>query len=244
MSLLLAYTHYDELRTRCEISATATRYDPAYEDRSVLPVGGWEPLSRDIADRFVPIDDTPDSILVELVRLPHGADLTTSASLPNGLVTLPFLPGNSPVQHRGRVTAAPGELTTTVNQANGRRIGLHLDNWDHLSWPHRHRSRRRLCINTGPGSRYLILADVDAIEITRAIHPDYADRCPHTGDVRSYVSSGRPLRCFRFRLEPGEGYIAPTEFLAHDGSTEDAAESSTAVFWLGDWPRGILPSVI
>ncbi|MFD4659245.1 hypothetical protein ACFWP2_26845 [Kitasatospora sp. NPDC058444] len=44
--------------------------------------------------------------------------------------------------------------------------------------------------------------------------------------------------------DPGEGYIAPTELLPHDSSTEDQPQPSTVAFRLGHWPRGVLASLI
>ncbi|MGK5532877.1 hypothetical protein, partial [Streptomyces sp. URMC 129] len=64
---------------------------------------------------------------------------------------------------------------------------------------------------------------------------------PHTDDLRTYTAAGHPLGCLRIRLNPGEGYITPTELLPHDGSTEAHDQPSTAAFWLGHWPRGTLP---
>ncbi|MFF7655067.1 hypothetical protein ACFZCY_35405 [Streptomyces sp. NPDC007983] len=140
--------------------------------------------------------------------------------------------------------SAATTITTTVNHANGLRIGLHVDNWDRLPYSRRHTSRRRLCINLGPGTRYLLLADVDIRQICRAMQDHCDDRYPHTDDLRRYVSDHHPIRCLRLRLGPGEGYIAPTELLPHDGSTEDQAEPSSAAFWLGHWQRGVLPSLV
>lgn len=73
---------------------------------------------------------------------------------------------------------------------------------------------------------------------------DYTNRYPHTDDLRAYVAVGKLLRCLRIRLDPGDGYLAPTEYLPHDGSTEDEPTPSSAAFWLGRWARGTLPSLI
>jgi hypothetical protein len=48
----------------------------------------------------------------------------------------------------------------------------------------------------------------------------------------------------RIRLDPGEGYIAPTELLPHDGSTLTATAPSRIAFWLGHWPIGTLGSLV
>jgi hypothetical protein len=87
------------------------------------------------------------------------------------------------------------------------------------------------------------LGTLDAQAVCRAVHPnDYARRHPHTDDYRTYAA-GHTIHVIRVRLAPGEGYIAPTEYLLHDGSTEDQ-EASAVAFWLGRWRSGILPSLI
>ncbi|MDT0323164.1 hypothetical protein [Streptomyces millisiae] len=60
---------------------------------------------------------------------------------------------------------------------------------------------------------------------------------PHTEDTRQYVAAGHPLRCLRIRLDPGDGYIAPTELFPHDGSTAGIDRPSVAAFWLGRTPN-------
>jgi hypothetical protein len=45
------------------------------------------------------------------------------------------------------------------------------------------------------------------------------------------------VRCLRIRLEPGDGYVAPTEFLPHDGSTTGIDQPSVAAFSLGRPPN-------
>lgn len=145
----------------------------------------------------------------------------------------------------GQALAKPDMTTTTDNYEDGRLIGLHLDNWDKLPYADKHTGRRRLCLNLGPGTRYIVLGTIDAQAVCRAIHPnDHSHRYPHTQDYRDYVARGRPIRIIRIRLASGEGYVAPTEYLPHDGSTEAQDRPSAAAFWLGHWPRGILPSLI
>jgi hypothetical protein len=117
------------------------------------------------------------------------------------------------------------------------RIGLHIDNFDRMSWATRHRSRRRLCLNFGPGTRYLVFANVDVYDICRFQGCAPPDAHPHTGDVRRYVAAEGPVLCLRVRLSPGQGYIAPTELLPHDGSTMNDPLPSVAAFWLERLPQ-------
>jgi hypothetical protein len=238
VNLRIAFQKHLDFHERCEVGSTgiATR-DSQYEDGPVIPVGNWRPLDPGLAERLIPTASTPDSSVVELVTLPTdslpalGGATVAAAALNPG-----HYPGRSDVQYLGYVTSPPATLTTTVNPANQRRIGLHLDNWDRLPSGTRHQSRRRLCLNLGPGSRYLLLADRDTRSISQAIRQDPERHYPHTNDVRRYVAEGRPLRCVRIRLAPGEGYIAPTELIPHDGSTEGQPLPSKAAFWLGHWP--------
>ncbi|MEV6394094.1 hypothetical protein AB0M39_04815 [Streptomyces sp. NPDC051907] len=154
-------------------------------------------------------------------------------------------PLGNDAQYLGQALSKPNMITTTENYQDGRLIGLHLDNWDKLIYGQKPRGRRRLALNLGPGTRYLVVGTLDAQAVCRAVHPeDYMYRYPSTEDYRKHVASGHPIRVYRIRLAPGEGYIAPTEYLLHDGSTEGQEHPSAAAFWLGHWSPGTLPSLI
>ncbi|WP_367038186.1 hypothetical protein [Streptomyces sp. Je 1-332] len=62
---------------------------------------------------------------------------------------------------------------------------------------------------------------------------EHATRVPV---VRRHVAAGHRMRCLRVRLDPGDGCIASTEFLAHDGSPAGIGQPSIA-FWLGRPPN-------
>ncbi|MFJ5834492.1 hypothetical protein [Streptomyces sp. NPDC093089] len=176
-------------------------------------------------------------MLVEIVRPP----VPTGRGL--GELAKPL--GDDHAEYIGQALAKPGMRTTTDNYRDGRLIGLHLDNWDKLPYGRKATGRRRLALNLGPGDRFIILGSLDAEAVCRVVHPDsYERRHPHTDDYRAYVAAGHPLRCVRIRLAPGEGYVAPTEYLLHDGSTEGQDKTSAMAFWLGHWRRGILPSLV
>ncbi|MFF4345521.1 hypothetical protein ACFY00_37130 [Kitasatospora sp. NPDC001540] len=237
MNLAIAHHNPAALAERCDVAGVRTACgETDYEDGAVLPDGPWQPLTADLAQRLRPTTLTRDTTLVELVRLPDGPAPASLDSLADPL-------GDPDAVHLGRAASPAKALTTTPNYRDGRRIGLHVDNWDKLAYHAKHLGRRRLCINLGPGTRYILLGDIDIQAICRTVHPDPENRYPHTDDLRAYIAAGHRLNVYRIRLEPGEGYIAPTELLPHDGSTEDQPEPSTAAFWLGHWPRGVLPTV-
>ncbi|GHI84127.1 hypothetical protein [Streptomyces xanthophaeus] len=237
MPLHLAFTDLDAFRARCDISGVRTVKDaPAYEDGAVVPSGLWQPLTEETARTLVAPPWAPPSTLVEIVRPP----------VPRGpLDDLTRAMGDERAQYLGQALAKPDMPTTTDNYQDGRLIGLHLDNWDKLNYGHKTTGRRRLALNLGPGTRYILLGTLDAQAVCRAVHPtDYTRRYPYTDDYRAHVAAGHPVRCLRIRIDPGEGYIAPTEYLLHDGSTEDQDKPSAMAFWLGHWHRGTLPSLV
>ncbi|GAA2259014.1 hypothetical protein GCM10010430_48820 [Kitasatospora cystarginea] len=238
MHLSIAFHDLAALQERCEVSGVRiTRAEPEYENGAVVPAGPWQPISEALATHLRATDQTSDSCLVEMVKLRHTDTTEMLAELADPL-------GDPDATYLGQAASPAKALTTTDNYRDGRRIGLHVDNWDKLRYAEKHQGRRRLCLNLGPGARYILLGDIDIQAICRTVHDDYEHRYPHTDDLRTYVARHKPLRCFRIRLAPGEGYIAPTELLPHDGSTEDQPEPSTAAFWLGHWPRSVLPSLI
>nr|WSX49295.1 hypothetical protein OG409_10230 [Streptomyces sp. NBC_00974] len=239
MPLHIAYGDPSLLRARCEIATVRTTRpeEAAYEPGAVVPAGQWRPMTdadvKDVSAARRPLDST----LVEIVQPQYREELALEG-LTRSL-------GDPDAVYLGQALAKPDMCTTTDNYEEGRLLGLHLDNWDKLKYADKHTGRRRLCLNLGPGSRYIILGLIDAQTVCRAVHPeDYAHRFPHTNDYRAYAASGRPIRIVRILLAPGEGYVAPTEYLLHDGSTEGQDQHSAAAFWLGQWACGTLPSLV
>ncbi|MFI1189321.1 hypothetical protein [Streptomyces californicus] len=233
----LVFTTFDDIRGRCETAPVRLAdSEPGYDDGALVPHHDWTPLTPDEAERHQADDSTPDSVRIELVRRPlPDFDPDDVAGRLATATRLDPLNGRWPTELLG-CTASPGNrVTTTEDSATRRRIGLHVDNFDRLPYARRHQGRRRLCLNLGPGPRYLLVGDRDVQHICRAIHAgtDLDRHYPHTDDVRRYVAQGHPLHCLRIRLEPGDGYIAPTELLPHDGSTAGIDQPSVAAFWLG-----------
>jgi hypothetical protein len=234
----IAHTDPGLLGERCWVTTLRPAgADEPYETGAVVPEDRWEPLPSHFATALQPSDATDHRSLVELVALPPGAPPTSFAGLADAL-------DDPHARYLGHHTSPPGLPTTTPNPANGCLIGIHVDNHDRLPFGMRHLGRRRLCFNLGPAPRYLLLGDRDIRTISRTVRSDHRLRHPHTDDLRTYVAEERPINVLRIRLEPGEGYIAPTELLPHDGSTQDSAQPSTAAFWLGDWQVRALPWLV
>ncbi|MFF7360883.1 hypothetical protein [Streptomyces sp. NPDC008125] len=238
MPLHIAFDDLTYLLQRCEVTTVrATREEPEYEKGSVVPSGPWMPITEADGLSLAAPACTPAATLVEIVRPP--------APRTGALEHLATPLGDENTQYLGQSLARPNMMTTTQNYQDGKLIGLHVDNWDKLSHGQKPHGRRRLALNLGPGARYLIVGALDAQAVGRAVHPDdFALRHPSTDDYREHVAAGHPVSVYRIRLAPGEGYMAPTEYLLHDGSTEGEDRPSAAAFWPGRWTSKILPSLI
>lgn len=252
MSTRIASIDALNAKGRCEVaSARIATNEPGYDPLAVLPGDDWEPLTADDVAALRPSAETPDSAVHEVIRLPlrpRELDRIRADSVefdlddPGRSSRFDPFGGRHPSIFLGHTDSAAGQRTTTVDQRVDRRTGIHLDNWDKLPLGQRDRSRRRLALNLGPGDRYVLLAMLDIRDLCAAKPLDAA--FPRTGDVREFVRQGGELRCLRIRFEPGEGYIAPTELVPHDGSTLGIEQPSRIAFWLGDWPTGLFPAAV
>jgi hypothetical protein len=252
MTTRIAFIDALNAKGRCEIaSARLVADEPGYDPLVILPSDAWEPLSTAEVAALRPGTDTPDSAVHEVIRLPvepqeleRIRERSVEFDLATGDQASPFDPfaGRHPSVFLGHTDSPAGARTTTVDQSVDRRTGLHIDNWDKLPLATRTRSRRRLAVNFGPGDRYMVVATLD-IDDLHAAHPIDAP-FPRTAHVREFMRDGGSLRCVRVRFEPGEGYIAPTELVPHDGSTLGIEQPSRIAFWLGHWPVGEFPAAV
>jgi len=129
----------------------------------------------------------------------------------------------------------PGMTNTTVNSMNGLRIGLHFDSWDQLPVESRWRGSNRICLNIGKGPRYLQFVPLSAFSIAERLaavgHEDaITGPSGKTLDyARRFLATYGDIAVFRVSIFPGEAYIAPTENMIHDGSSEDSGSDDVTL---------------
>ena len=226
----LAFADPPALLDRCQTGLLRlVRDQPGYASKAALPDLDWTDPTAGALGLPGPAPGTPTGALVEIIALPDAPDHRAHPDAIAG-----YWPLGRGERLLGFTDCPPDQRTTTVDHAHGHRLGIHLDNFDRQPIGRRELSRRRLALNLGPGPRYLVLAlaTIQDIAGQAADFPRY----PHTDDVHRYLGEGRTLPCLRLRLEPGEGYIAPTELIPHDGSTHGFDQPSRIAFWLGHWP--------
>ena len=244
MATRIAFTDPEALIERCDVAAGVrlTANEPGWEDGSVVPADDWQPLTARQAAQLRADSTTDPNTVVEVVQVPIDR-AAAHAIMPVTATAFDSFAGGHAADFLGYLDQDVGLRTGTIDESQGLHIGIHLDNFDKLSFAERTTGRRRLGVNFGPGTRHLLLATIDVQDVCLANDPDEPSRYPHTDDLRRYVRDGRPLTILRIRLDPGQGYIAPTELLPHDGSTLMATEPSRIAFWLGHWPLGTLGSL-
>jgi hypothetical protein len=114
--------------------------------------------------------------------------------------------------------------TTTIEGTTGLRVGLHVDNWDRIPIGSRQTATNRICLNLGPRDRYFLflpLAFDNVAEIVERSSPRKMEHLHPTSIARTFMQQFPKFPIFRMRLAPGDAYIASTENLVHDGSTQE-----------------------
>lgn len=142
----------------------------------------------------------------------------------------------APIVCNGYAENAGGLATVTVNpRHNAFFIGLHLDSWDNLPIEDLSSARNRISVNIGEEVRYLLfmnLAIADALALLGG-----ADEIPKSASARdiaiSFLATHPNYPIARIAIHPGEAYIAPTENILHDASSEGVTGRSAHITFRG-----------
>lgn len=132
------------------------------------------------------------------------------------------------------VSAGPSGLrTATVNQRVGQRIGLHVDDWDRAVDLERGKARLRICVNLGRETRYFLAVPVALHKAMSHWHETLAiGDLRGTDAARALLAKLRP-KVLRIPIPPLHAYMAPTETLVHDATTEPMEVPDHALTILG-----------
>jgi len=169
-----------------------------------------------------PPADTGQSIYILRTSLSlsgiTGFDPETVPSALREICTL-----GDPVHIVGTTVNRGNLKTATISNERDVLIGMHVDSWDLLEPEYRQLARNRVSVNIGVSARHFMFLPLPVDGIAAAM----ADEPGPEEDVLDVTSLGRRfMRRFpdipivRCTIMPGEAYVAPTENLVHDGSTE------------------------
>jgi hypothetical protein len=140
-------------------------------------------------------------------------------------------------QNLGFVVKAPGLATVTVDDADGDRlIGLHLDNWSRRSLEDRASAPNRISVNLGSDARRLLFVNLrlSAIVARLAAAGEFIDKNAGPTEIgRRFMVRFPTYPVIAIEIAPGHAYIAPTEDIIHDASTEQMIHQDICLTLLG-----------
>jgi hypothetical protein len=227
--------------------------DPRYERCAFVPAGPWrEPSLQERAALLARPERWDRARAVGLVSLPREAygSLSlllrdaTDADHPERLAEIAgfeeafqntvlslsrYLASTRGLRVLGPTVRAPGMRTVTTNEA-GVRVGLHVDSWDTI-----HPAgvaRNRICLNIGTGARAFFFLPVDVRDL--GLWDEARGRVAPLHRIGERLRTDPSLAVVKLTLAPGDAYIAPTESLLHDATTEDCTGYDMTVTMLGE----------
>ncbi len=117
----------------------------------------------------------------------------------------------------------PGLPTATLYDRSGLN-GLHIDSWYADPFDRRELSPGRMSINLGREARYFLYINLSFTQILEALRARgfcYGPGSRMTLEPRNAFMQLYPdYAVVKVRIRPGEAYVAPTENLLHDASTQ------------------------
>jgi len=134
-----------------------------------------------------------------------------------------YLRPEDPLMEGGAIACRATGLPTATTDDTDTYVGLHLDNWYRAQLCDRENAPNRISINVGVEARYFLYINLPLATIGALA----AEQYPFDNRLRDtqhglrdmFMSHFGSYPVVRVRLEPGEGYIAPTENVIHDATT-------------------------
>lgn len=131
-----------------------------------------------------------------------------------------YLRSDEPLLEGAAVSCNASGLPTATTDDGGTRVGLHVDNWYRTKLPDRANAPNRISINLGVKARFFLyvnlpLAAIGALAVEK-FPSDSRIHDPQHGLRSLFMSHFGSYPVVRVRLDPGDGYIAPTENIIHD----------------------------
>lgn len=141
--------------------------------------------------------------------------------------------------------------TQTIEGPRQAKLGLHVDSWDRMPLGRRPIARNRLAVNLGRQPRHLLFVDLPIAAIAQVLAEAeraslplwkrWRDRRPSPAGMpvpampRAFLALCPDYPVIRMTLAPGEGYIAPTENMIHDGCCAADGAMDVHLTLLGDF---------
>lgn len=131
----------------------------------------------------------------------------------------------------GLALHSKGLETVTVNRKTDKYIGLHLDSWDNLTILERHLSTNRICINLSDESRYFLFLNLSISQLLEIVGMN-KNTIPDLLCVE-FMKNNPDYPIIKLEVKPFEAYVAPTENIIHDATTEGMSSDSFSFTFRG-----------
>jgi hypothetical protein len=133
----------------------------------------------------------------------------------------------------------PGLHTVTFDHKQSKYLGLHIDSFDKDHPWKRRFSSNRICINLSTEDRYFVFINKTILSIVKEIQqlqPELILKETHLdiSKLAYYFAICKPhYPVVRVKCPPGYAYIAPTENIIHDGSSENQTQLDVSISFRG-----------
>jgi len=187
--------------------------------------------------------------LRQLLSAPNSQDRvrsfchsTTGKSAAQSFCTFANSISSDPSQPQQKciIVAKPADMPTTTEDVPRKGLnGLHLDNWTRLPLDGRKDAENRIVVNLGIQDRFLLFLNIPIEEVCEHVmkharKPDLL-RTRGTEVARIFFALFPDYPIVRIRLGPGKAYIAPTERVIHDGSSEGSSTPDVTLMLRGNF---------
>jgi tryptophan 7-halogenase len=141
--------------------------------------------------------------------------------------------------HLGLLINRSGWATITGDKFDAKRIGLHFDSWSQLHLAQRNEAPNRVCVNLGTESRRLLFVNLSAARILQVLREHGMDvaTMPPTDVARLFMRLCPDYPVVSVEVRPGEAYVAPTENIIHDGSSEGMRSADVTFTSIGRFDK-------
>ena len=118
----------------------------------------------------------------------------------------------------------PNLKNNTFNTKENVYIGMHLDSWENEMIEKRINSRNRICINLGKEPRYLLFYNLSIYKMAEFLNEDITNfKTDINGLYKKFAYSFPNYPILKLKIMPYECYLAPTEFMIHDGCNDGSS---------------------
>jgi len=114
----------------------------------------------------------------------------------------------------------PGKPTVSFDPDTGLHVGMHMDSFDRMPDHLRNRASNRFSINLGTEDRDFLFVQWEAVGLLGALAQVHETEPVAARLATRYLTQFPATPIWRIRLKPGEAYLAPTENIIHDGSSQ------------------------